>query len=82
MPVISLDGKRMAFQANPSPLRSWQILTINSNGTGIRQLTNTPASNLAPSISGDGSLIVFFSDLTGNFEIYRVNYNGTGFPHS
>ncbi len=78
LPSISLDGSKIAYQANPAPLRDWQIFSMNSDGTGIRQLTNSTASNFSPSISGNGTLIVFFSDLTVNFEIYRVNSDGTG----
>jgi tricorn protease-like protein len=53
---------------------------INSNGTGLTQLTTNNASDGSPSISGDGSKIAFVSMSKGgdDFEIFVINSDGTG----
>ncbi|UCF66771.1 MAG: PD40 domain-containing protein [Acidobacteriota bacterium] len=69
-----------------------EIFVIDWGGTGLRQLTTTqvalgitgdPASQF-PSITDDGETIVyhsnhgtFFSNLDGNFEIFRIRADGS-----
>jgi Tol biopolymer transport system component len=46
---------------------------------GGTRLTNNPASDSDPAWSADGTQIVFVSDRDGgNFEIYKMNADGTG----
>ncbi len=77
-PVISRDGSRIAYQAFGSSFGDSEILTMNSDGTGSRQLTNNLASDFSPSITGDGSTVVFFSNVDGDFEVFKANSDGTG----
>ena len=51
---------------------------INSDGTGLIQLTTNDVSDTRPSISFDGAKIAFFSDLDGDYEVFVVNSDGTG----
>ena len=44
---------------------------MNSDGTGIQRLTDAPSIENHPSLSPDGQMVVFSSDATGNFEIYK-----------
>jgi Tol biopolymer transport system component len=72
------NGK-IVFIANPTG--TWQMYTINADGTGMSQITNLPATTLdlwVPSFSPDGKKIAFCHDLTGAAEIYTINADGTG----
>ena len=41
------------------------------------RLTNSPGRDLRPAVSPDGTRIVFYSDRTGNNEIFRMDVDGT-----
>lgn len=49
-----------------------------SDGNIVARLTNSGASDLSPSISGDGSQIAFVSDRTGSPQIYIMPASGGG----
>lgn len=72
------NGK-IVFIANPTG--TWQMYTINSDGTGMKQITTLPPTTnelWAPSFSPDGKKIAFCHDMTGAAEIYTINADGTG----
>ena len=72
------NGK-IVFTANPTG--TWQMYTINADGTGMTQITNLPPTSnemWAPDFSPDGKKIVFCHDMTGAPEIYTINADGTG----
>ncbi|MCJ7821821.1 MAG: hypothetical protein MUQ26_01850, partial [Armatimonadetes bacterium] len=91
-PVISADGSVMVFQSmadltGGNSDNSFEIFAINSDGTGLKQLTNTtwPSNCGHPATDGDGSLVAFASDgdLTGgnsdnSREVFSINSDGTG----
>jgi TolB protein len=52
------------------------IYTMGVGGGGLRQLTNSPSIETAPSFSPDGSQIVFESDRTGSQQIYVMPASG------
>lgn len=54
------------------------IFTVNSDGSGLRQLTNDPAGELAMSWSPDGSQLAFqrASEKDGSTELYLINVDG------
>ncbi len=54
-----------------------QIFSMNVDGSGRTQLTDNPASNVAPEISPDGSQIVFVSDRDGRDHVYLMNLDGS-----
>jgi Tol biopolymer transport system component/DNA-binding winged helix-turn-helix (wHTH) protein len=57
---------------------SWDIWTMNADGTGQRQLTVGARSNYGPSVSADGRRIVFVSNRAGGaFNIWRVDADGS-----
>jgi TolB protein len=72
---------RIAFVGNFSG--SWQIYTINPDGTDLFQVTNLPATELwpadwFPNFSPDGQRIAFSHDMSGAVELYVINADGTG----
>jgi len=72
------NGK-IVFIANPTA--TWQMYTINADGTGMTQITNLPAAMIEgwmPSFSPDGKKIAFCHDMTGAPEIYTINADGSG----
>ena len=54
------------------------IFTLNSDGGGLRNLTNHPEDDSAPAWSPDGKLIAFMSRRDGREQIYVINADGTG----
>ncbi len=73
-PSVSADGSTIAFSsdadlvAGQNPLAIYSIFVMNSDGTGVRQLTHTTSGDARyPKLSADGSVVVFesSSDLTG-----------------
>lgn len=57
---------------------SWDIWTMNADGTGQRQLTVGARSNYGPSVSSDGRRIVFVSNRAGGaFNIWRMDADGS-----
>ncbi len=46
------------------------------DGSGVRQLTDTPGFDENPAWSPDGTRIVYQTDRDGNFEIYVMNADG------
>lgn len=61
-----------------------QVFLVNSDGTGIRQITNMPDGACQPSWSPDGMQVVFISpcekrrDEYSSANIYTINVDGTG----
>jgi TolB protein len=53
------------------------IWAVNSDGSGLTNLTNTDTREADPSWSPDGSRIAFESDRDGDSEIFVMNANGT-----
>jgi Tol biopolymer transport system component len=81
-PRWSPDGSRIVFAApgyidSPDPLtdRDWdpEIFVINSDGSGLRQLTHNRESDGVPTWSPDGTQIAFMSPLLGDMDIYVVD---------
>jgi Tol biopolymer transport system component/DNA-binding winged helix-turn-helix (wHTH) protein len=57
---------------------SWDIWTMNADGTGQKQLTVGARSNYGPSVSADGRRIVFVSNRAGGaFNIWRMDADGS-----
>jgi Tol biopolymer transport system component len=91
-PVFSPDGSRIAVTHQQD--NHWEIHVLNADGSGRAQLTGTPYiawveqmfngeefysyNNASPAWSPDGSQIAFFTDQTGQWEIWVMNADGTG----
>jgi len=72
-PSWSPDGKKILFK------RSNDIFVMNTDGSGIVNLTNTPTNiENDPEWSPDGKKIVYTRDQGSNREIFVMNSDGTG----
>ncbi len=69
-PSWSPDGRRLVFQAYLH--ETWDIVTIASDGTDLRQLTGVPFDEREPHWSPDGSRVAFSSDRSGNYDIWEL----------
>jgi len=80
-PSISDDGSKVAFEGYVG--EDTEIFVINSDGTGLKQLTDNAENDWAPSISGDGGRIVFQRSPSqqegiAETQIFVINSDGTG----
>jgi len=70
---------RLAFVSRPqssNDLNDNEIYLIQSNGTGLRRLTNNAYLDYSPAWSPDGRWIAFYSDRDGDQEIYLMDADG------
>jgi uncharacterized protein YraI len=75
-PELATTGiRKIAFKSNRDG--NWEIYEINADGSGLRRLTNHPATDESPTWSPDGQRIAFYSDRDGNGEIYVMNADGS-----
>ena len=74
LPVWSPDGTKIAFQSNRDG--NAEIYVMNRDGSGIRRITNHPASDATPTWSPSGKQIAFTSDRSGSPQIYVVDADG------
>ena len=51
---------------------------MRPDGSGVRRLTNDPATDYAPALSPDASRVAFLSNRSGAYRIYLMNVDGTG----
>ena len=73
---ISGDGTKIATTLYMSGGSG--VFLVNSDGTGLTQLTNNTADDRYVSISGDGAKVAFHSNVDGDDEIFVINSDGTG----
>ena len=77
-PTWSPDGSKIAFQGFRSGAH--QIYTVNPDGTGETQLTNSSRDNYGPEWSPDSTQVVFSraTDNTQSLDVHVVNRDGSG----
>lgn len=74
-------GNKIAFTSN-SPVNgipwdgNWDVFTMNPDGTGVINLTNSPSYDFGATWSPDGTRIAFATDRDGNTEIYSMDAFG------
>ena len=79
----SPDGSRIVYHTTEFPVpagpghSSFEIMIINSDGTGKTRLTENLFQDTLPSWSPDGTQITFFSTRDGDGEIYVMNVDGS-----
>jgi Tol biopolymer transport system component len=62
---------------------SLELFVMNSDGSGLHQITSSSAASFAPFFHPDGKRIIFSSNITsqqgrGEFDLYMINVDGTG----
>jgi Tol biopolymer transport system component/DNA-binding winged helix-turn-helix (wHTH) protein len=67
------DGKIVFSTINNGNADLW---TINSDGSGQKQLTSDASADTSPKISPDGKFIYFLSNRSGLMSVWRVNADG------
>jgi uncharacterized repeat protein (TIGR01451 family) len=74
-PQWSPDGTKIAFSTYLDD--SYEIATMNPDGSNVVNLTNVAKYDKAPRWSTDETKIAFLSNREGNFELYVMNADGT-----
>jgi len=69
----SPDGKRILFRSRVGDV---DIYVINSDGTGLKRLTNDPVEETTPSWSPDGRRIAFCRRENGRLLMYSMDSEG------
>jgi hypothetical protein len=75
-PSWSPDGTKIAFVVFDGS--SSDIYLMNTDGSNVQRLTNSPAHENKPAWSPDGRRIAFTSDGDGDAGIYAISPDGTG----
>jgi TolB protein len=53
------------------------IWIVDSDGSNLRQVTDDPHADISPVISNDGTILVFLSNRSGSYGVWRMNIDGT-----
>ena len=75
-PTVSPDGKQVVFMSRRDG--NWNIYIMNSDGTGMTQLTDDPSEDGLPTWSPDGKAIAFVSNRGGPWAVWAVPPGGGG----
>jgi serine/threonine protein kinase len=74
-PEPSPDGKWLAYM-------TWgqqeDIIVTRPDGSGQKQITNDPSRKRVPRWSPDGRKISFYSNRSGNYELWSIRPDGSG----
>jgi Tol biopolymer transport system component len=71
-PAWSPDGRQIAFFSDRSG--SYEVWTINADGTGLKQLTNTPGANRSGILwSPDGSRLLYQQRRESTWDVYVID---------
>jgi TolB protein len=73
-PTWSPDGRLIAFESDRDGTEN--IWLMNANGTGKRQLTDSPPVQGPAAWSPDGNWLAFTTKETGNWNIYLISWDG------
>ncbi|MGI8655313.1 MAG: LpqB family beta-propeller domain-containing protein [Pyrinomonadaceae bacterium] len=73
--TLAAGSTRIAFATDRDG--SFQIYTMNSDGSNQINVSNSAADDISPAWSPDGSKLAFVSDRDGNNEIYTMNADGS-----
>ena len=76
-PQISPDGKRIAYFTHDVKTQERDIHVMDIDGRNSRQLTDVGRVNEDPFWSPDGKFIVFQSNRTGNYQIFKMKADGS-----
>jgi nucleoid-associated protein YgaU len=74
-PDWSPTSDQIVYQSPKSG--SWDLYVVNTDGSGLRQLTSDPGIEGLPSWSPDGRWIAYLSDAGGNWGIWIIRSDGS-----
>lgn len=77
-PEFSPDGRRIAFLRYDPQTATSDLFIMRTNGTGLVQVTSDGMPKEGPTWSPDGTQIAYAVHLGDNWEVVRVNVDGTG----
>jgi dipeptidyl aminopeptidase/acylaminoacyl peptidase len=79
-PQVSPDGTKIAFSMREDNLvqgtGNSEIYVVGTDGSNLRRMTHTPASDNTPRWSPDGSHILFLSGRTNGTQAWSIPLNG------
>jgi Tol biopolymer transport system component len=75
-PCFSPDGRRIVFRSGRDG--NHEIYLMNADGSGVRRLTDNPATDTMPSFSPDGREVAFTSSRGGDYEVYTLKIDAAG----
>ena len=75
--VVNIDYqiKRIVFVSDKNG--NEDLYSMNLDGSDLKQLTDSPGSELYPAVSKDGKKIAYSSDINGIWQIMVMNWDGT-----
>ena len=74
LPVVSPDGSRLAFLSNRGGAQD--VFVIGTDGTGEKQLTNTPEEEGNPGWTADGKRVLFSVFANDTSRLYSIDPEG------
>lgn len=77
----SPDGTKIVFKSdrNKQAFNDYDLYIMDADGNNVKAITNYhPSHERGASFNPDGSKISFSSNMSGNFQIYTINIDGTG----
>jgi TolB protein len=72
----SPDGRKLAFTSNRDG--NAEVYTINSDGSGLRRMTDNPEYDGDAVWSPDGRQLLFVSNRDGGYGVYLMKADGSG----
>jgi TolB protein len=76
-PAWSADGSKIVFESTRDGPDA-DIFVMNSDGTGVVQLTRNEVPDSTPVFTPDGRFVVWASEQDGNLDIFRMRADGSG----
>ena len=75
---LSPDGRKIVLSAPGRPDRGWEIYSVNTDGSGLRQLThNRGVHDVGPRWSPDARKLAFSRGQNGGWKLYVMNADGS-----
>jgi eukaryotic-like serine/threonine-protein kinase len=74
-PALSLDGQWLAFNTWS---KQEDLFVVQTNGSGLRELTNDVYQDRGPRWAPDGKRLAFFSNRSGKYEAWIIGFDGNG----
>lgn len=80
-PSLNVAGTKIVFASNGNPLATnptgdHEIFAMNTDGTGVEQITSNAVFDGHPFWRPDGTAIVFSRNVGGTSQVFRVDYPG------